>query len=309
MVRAWVTGAAGFIGSHLCRQLAGEGIAVAGIGHGSLPGELLAPLGLRHWINADIGAESLTQLLQDTGAPDQVYHLAGGSSVGSSFATPFEDYARTTVTTARLLDWLRTNAPQAKLVVISSAAVYGNTHDAPALETHTPSPESPYGYHKLAMELLCREYATLFGIKAVIVRLFSIYGEGLRKQLLWDVGMKLKSGTSPIVLGGTGHELRDWMHVADAARILQLSAGFASTTCPIFNGATGTGTAVLTVVAGLAAALHSKAEFHFSGSSRAGDPHALVADVGRIREAGMSDYIPLEEGLGRYAAWLDSRSP
>src|SRR5205807_5394499 len=115
------------------------------------------------------------------GLPDTVFHLAGGSNVGASLQAPFEDFTRTTHTTASLLEWLRINAPRCKLVTVSSAAVYGDTRAEPAEETRPVQPVSPYGYHKLMMEQLCQEYSQVFGLRTAILRLFSVYGEGLRK--------------------------------------------------------------------------------------------------------------------------------
>ena len=97
-------------------------------------------------------SEALDLLMAAQGTPDVVYHLAGGSSVGASLQAPSEDFRRTTISTALLLEWLRTKAPQAKLVCASSAAVYGDTGGLPATETYAPLPVSPYGHHKLMME-------------------------------------------------------------------------------------------------------------------------------------------------------------
>ena len=91
--RAWITGARGFIGRSLARHLADAGAEVAGVGHGHWPDAVAAGVGC--WVNADIHAASLDLLLARTGPPDVVYHLAGGSAVGPSFANPLEDFERT----------------------------------------------------------------------------------------------------------------------------------------------------------------------------------------------------------------------
>ena len=79
---------------------------------------------------------------------------------------------------------------------------------------------SPYGQHKLMMEQMCRSYAVTFGIRSTVARLFSVYGPYLRKQLLWDLCSRLRSGEQTLVLGGTGAEMRDWTDVRDVARFL-----------------------------------------------------------------------------------------
>src|SRR4029077_722043 len=141
-------------------------------------------------------------------------------AVGASLQAPLEDFTRTTNSTATLLEWLRNYSPRSKLVVASSAAVYGDTQGVPAAESRPPAPVSPYGYHCLMFEQLCQEYSQVFGLHTAVVRLFSVYGEGLRKQLLWDCAGKLVAPGERIELGGTGEEVRDWVHVDDAVAML-----------------------------------------------------------------------------------------
>ena len=140
-----ITGAHGFIGKHLARWLARQGHQVAGLGHGIWPASEASSWGVTHWLNGDIQSGNLRLLQQTSGTPDVVYHLAGGSSVGVALANPREDFTRTVATTAELLEWLRVDAPQARLVAVSSAAVYGSGHDGPIAEGATLAPYSPYG--------------------------------------------------------------------------------------------------------------------------------------------------------------------
>ena len=104
------------------------------------------------WLNGGIHASNLQQLLRDAGPPEYIFHLAGGSSVGASIDNPYEDFTRTVATTAELLEWMRLAARTARLVSVSSAAVYGAGHTGPIREEQALLPFSPYGYHKLMME-------------------------------------------------------------------------------------------------------------------------------------------------------------
>src|SRR5258708_6837896 len=104
---AWVTGARGFIGRRLVLALREQGFTVCGVGHGHLPVESWPQAGLASWLNSQVGGEALGQLATAHGLPDRVFHLAGGSTVGASLLAPFEDFTRTTYTTASLLEWLR----------------------------------------------------------------------------------------------------------------------------------------------------------------------------------------------------------
>jgi UDP-glucose 4-epimerase len=301
---AWVTGARGFIGRRLAVYLRHQGLVVCGIGHGHLPAESWGDAGLAAWSNSEINAEALGRLANEAGAPDLIFHLAGGSAVGASLNAPFEDFTRTTGTTARLLEWLRMHSPRSKLVVASSAAVYGDTGGVPAQESRGAAPVSPYGYHKLMMEQLCHEYSRVFGLQTAVLRMFSVYGEGLRKQLLWDCSVKLMQDAESIELGGTGEELRDWVHVDDAAAMMHRVAELASVDCPIFNGGSGVAVRVRDIVTLLSESLNRSVRVRFSGISRRGDPMVLVADAARLTSVGVSCRVPINLGVRRYADWF-----
>jgi UDP-glucose 4-epimerase len=302
-----ITGARGFIGKHLAQLLAVTGHQVAGIGHGTWPQFEAEASGVSRWVNSNVTPSNLRQLQQAAGTPDIVYHLAGGSSVGVAVANPLEDFARTVATTAGLLDWMRLDAPRAKLVAVSSAAVYGSGHTGRISEQGTLNPYSPYGHHKRLMEELCRSYAASYGIEVVVARLFSVFGSGLQKQLLWDLCTRLAAGTNPLTLGGIGEELRDWTDVRDVVRALMLLADRASSEVPVFNVGTGEATPVREIAAVLArlwAGNATPAPLSFSGQSRKGDPFSLVAEPSKIEKLGFKWRVPLEQGLADYVKWF-----
>ena len=302
MALAWVTGAAGFIGTALARHLAASGHRVAGIGGTPAPDMLAQGM---DWAPGLISEAALDRLLARTGMPDVIHHLAGGSSVGVSIDRPGEDFERTVTGSARLLEWLRTRECKAPVVVASSAAVYGVGHPGPIPVDAPANPCSPYGRHKQIMELLFRSYAESFGVKAVIARLFSVYGPGLRKQLLWDLCGKF-AGQGSVTLGGTGAELRDWIHIDDVVRLLADSAPSASVAVPVVNGGTGIATSVRDVAAAMVAALGGNAgAISFSGLSRPGDPFCLVAATA---PGAFDCQVPFAQGVAGYAAWYRSVS-
>jgi len=158
--------------------------------------------------------------------------------------------------------------------------------------------------HKQIAEELCLSYAKHFGISVAIVRLFSVYGIGLRKQLLWDACTKLLSG--PATFSGTGNETRDWLHVEDAARLL-LAVGFChSSSCLVINGATGFGVPTRQVVETIARAFGGVDRAQFSGLSRPGDPVHLVADMDGATALKWSPSHDLNVELARYLDWFKS---
>ena len=301
----WVTGANGFIGRHLVRALADAGHAVHGIGHGAFEDADRQRVGLGHWLNGEIDAANLNALAGKSGSPSTIFHLAGGSSVGLSIAQPFEDFSRTVYSTARLLEWLRGSAPECRLIVASSAAVYGAEHTGPIAESAELVPMSPYGQHKLMMEQLCRSYAVTFGIRSTVARLFSVYGPHLHKQLLWDICSRLQRDGSRLDLGGTGAEMRDWTDVRDVARLLVKIATLPQAeTFHIINGGSGRGTSVADIANMLTEHWGGGVAVRYSGIVRAGDPVSLVADDAGLRRLPFQWQIPVDRGLADYVTWF-----
>ncbi len=300
----WITGAAGFMGRYLARALADAGHVVHGVGHGALTESEKQLLGLRTWLNAEIDATSLNALAAH-GLPSKVFHLAGGSSVGLSIAHPLEDFSRNVVSTARLLEWLRGASPESLIVAVSSAAVYGADHRSPISESAAPAPMSPYGRHKLMMEQLCQSYSETFGTRALVARLFSVYGPKLRKQLLWDVCSRLHQDEQTLVLGGTGAEIRDWTDVRDITRLLTVIADQPQPEkFRIINGGSGRGTSVAEITGMLVRNWGADVAVRYSGIVRPGDPPSLMADDALLRQLRFNWQISLERGIADYVKWF-----
>lgn len=307
-VCSWVTGAAGFIGRHLLCHLAADGTRVAGIDLGSAQGAGLEKAATG-WRQERLSQATLTSLAEETGLPSTVYHLAGGSSVGASLADPYGDFAATVGGTAMLLDWLRSHAPTTRLVIVSSAAVYGDLHPGPIAEDAATSPFSPYGAHKFAMEAICRGWAGSFGLPVVAVRLFSVYGPGLTKQLLWDLCGKLEAGADPVRLGGTGEELRDWTHIDDVVRALAAAAELATPEMPVINAGSGQPGSVRRIAEAVTRAFdRDPACLSFTGESRPGDPFSLVAASGTLMAGGFDWRVDMDAGVADYVRWYRERT-
>ena len=307
----WVMGARGFVGGHVARAAADRGHVVLGLGHGAWLPDEAAAAGVSRWVNGEIDDANLDGLAEH-GLPDGIIHCAGGSSVGVSLAAPFEDYSRSVTSTARLLEWLRRRAPQCGLVLASSAAVYGGGAPEGIAESADCQPASPYGTHKLAAEVLVRGAVRSFGTRAAIIRPFSLYGEELRKQLIWDICQKLRLRPDGLQLGGSGAELRDFVHVSDAAaffinvldQLWSQPAGLV-----VVNCGSGRARTIREAASAVCEAWGAPFEPTFSGGERAGDPVHLVAKADHAMSLGFRESVAFEDGLRRYVTWFKQRYP
>lgn len=286
----WVTGANGFIGQQLVRELSASGAFVVGFGRGAG-----TPANCDLYIKGALCNGTFSQALELGGSPARVYHFAGGSTVGASIASPLNDFDSNVATTASLLEFLRCQAPGAGFLLASSAAVYGAGHRTAVTAESRLSPLSPYGQHKRIAEQLVHSYAENFGLRGTVLRIFSIYGPSIRKQLLYDVCFRLAGGEAPLVLSGTGDEVRDWLHVEDAVRSIVAAIDPDPGVVQVYNVASGTGTNIRTVASLVCAAWGSSSP-RFSGVVRSGDPQRLFADPSSL----LPNFVPeiqLADGL------------
>lgn len=294
----WVTGAKGFIGSHLSQALAKAGHRVVGFGRSETTQEFSTDRGFA------LSSQGFSSALGKFGPPSRVYHLAGGPTVGQSLTDPHGDFSSNVVTTEILLEVLRPFAQNVAVVLASSAAVYGAGHQAPIAVSDRVSPSSPYGHHKLMAEQLLHCHSNAFGLRATICRLFSIYGPGLRKQLLFDVCTQLtrtRDG-APLALGGTGNEQRDWLNVADLTAGLVGLPDPPAGTVMCHNMGSGEATSIRDMAVALVRAWGGGREVIFSKVSRPGDPFSLVADPESLPPH-FAPKVRIEEGLDVLVNW------
>jgi UDP-glucose 4-epimerase len=299
---AVVTGAGGFIGSHIAVSLARSGWTVVGIGTNRSGKAIHDAV---RWIESTVTDESLAQAAEPFGPPELVVHAAGGSSVGASLTDPQHDRARTVDSTAAVLEFVRRSKDRARLVVLSSAAVYGSAGVGPISESNSTAPVSPYGRHKQMSEALVRAAAEQDGLEAAIVRLFSVYGPGNAKQLLWDVTTRLLSSPPAITLSGHGGEIRDFLYIDDAVRLVACLAradGLAGGL--VVNGGTGMPVTVEQIATALRDAVGTPTDIQFNCVVREGDPQTLLADIAVARQLSFVPTVSLGEGVARYVEWV-----
>ena len=201
-----------------------------------------------------------------------------------------------------ILKYMRYINPNVKLIYLSTAGVYGAVKSLPITEGVELNPLSPYGQHKLEAEALCSDFSISNDIDTTVIRLFSIYGPGLKKQLLWDALNKIIQNDTEFF--GTGEELRDWLHVDDASSLIYTVAEADSEGYTILNGGSGNGVSVRDLLTKLFAFYGLSHSVNFSGLVRAGDPVGYLADISKAKALGWKPEVSLQSGLLNYVQWF-----
>jgi UDP-glucose 4-epimerase len=294
-----VTGVAGFIGRYIARYFNEQGWIV--IGTDSSASENSPRANLAAYYSLKLPDSALANILQEH-SPDVCIHCAGRASVGLSITDPIADFYSNTTLTFELLNALRSNAPECQFIFLSSAATYGNPATLPVSEAHPTKPLSPYGFHKLCSEQLCQEFTTIYGLRTSSVRIFSAYGPGLRRQVLWDICQKGLT-QNLVTLQGTGQESRDFIHALDIAKALFLITSNAPMQGEVYNLGSGREVTIAELAQILLDNLDYQGKLVFDGISPIGNPLNWQADISELVGLGFVPTVPLEQGLKVFANW------
>lgn len=234
---------------------------------------------------------------------DVCINCSGAADVPASLKNPFFDYRLNTDNVFKMLDSIKNFSPLCKFINLSSAAVYGNPEVLPIKEDSRLKPVSPYGWHKLHAENICREFFEVFGIETISLRIFSAYGEGIRKQLLWDVYQKSLQ-SNQIEFWGTGKESRDFIYITDLLQAIQVVIDNADFNGAAINVANGEEILVEEVISQTLLNLQWKGKYHFMGENRKGDPTRWLADIDKLLSLGYRREYTFKHGVLNYCKWL-----
>lgn len=313
-----VTGAAGFIGSHLVEALLADGRRVVGVDcftdyydrnrkRQNLTSALKQPE--FRLTEADLTTVDLAGLLQDV---ELIYHLAGQPGVRGSWGSQFDLYVRNNILATQHLLEAALQAGRIPLVYASSSSAYGNLPTMPLQEGMTPAPVSPYGVTKLAAEHLCRLYGAVHRLPTVALRLFTVYGPRQRPDMAFQRFLSAMLQDQEITVYGDGTQTRDFTYVGDVVRAFLLAGAFARDSwrpdC-LFNIAGGSRVSLSAVLA-LISAIAGRQPRVRHAEAQAGDVCDTWADT-RLAAAslGFCAQTPLADGLKRQWQHLSQKSP
>ena len=308
-MKALVTGAAGFIGSHLSEALTASGADVIGVDcftdyYGrDVKERNLSLLRARPgftFVEAELQAAPLGQLLEGV---THVFHLAAQAGVRKSWGADFRVYTSHNIdATQQLLEAVK-GRPLHRFVYASSSSVYGDVATIPMREDAYLQPLSPYGVTKLAAEHLCHLYYANHGVPTVSLRFFTVYGPRQRPDMAFHRFIRAALTGQPITLYGDGGQTRDFTYVSDIVAA-NLAAGDRGTPGAVYNIGGGSRVSVnetLDLVGKLTGRpLNVRRE-----AAQKGDMRDTFADTSRARaELGFHPRFPLERGLAEECTWL-----
>ena len=301
-MRCLVTGAAGFIGSAICVRLLAEGHEVVGIDCFTdyYPREIketriapLRPLPGFTFVKGDILTTDLVPLAEGA---TYIFHEAAQAGVRASWGSTFEIYTNNNVlATQRLLEAARVTKP-AKFVYASSSSVYGEGRDRPTREDDPTRPISPYGVTKLAGEHLCHLYGKSFGVPAITLRYFTVYGPlGRPDMSVWRFTLAMLRDEE-IVVYGDGTQSRGFTYIDDvvAANLAAARSSYAGTA---FNVGGARAATVRQLIRAIARILDAKPKVRYEPFAK-GDARHTRADMSRARRMlGLRAPVSLRKGL------------
>ena len=309
MRRVLVTGAAGFIGSHVSRALLGRGVSVRGVDAftdyyaRSLKEANVADIIGRddfELIETDLATAETAHLLDGM---DAVCHLAAQAGVRASWGKSFETYIDCNIrSTQRLLEAAKELALE-RFVCASSSSVYGETKDLPMRESGRTNPVSPYGVTELAAENLAVLYHRSYGVPTVSLRFFTVYGPGQRPDMAFHRFIRAALEDEPITVYGDGEQTRDFTYVDDIVRgtVSALEDGPPG---EVLNLGGGSRVTLNAAIATIESALGTSIRRRYVAKARGDVTDTLAANEKAVREIGFTPEVGLDEGIRAQCAWM-----
>ena len=302
MKTAIITGVAGFLGPYVAKELTERNYRVIGVDIHPADHVRVPFLGVEEYFAIRLPSQALDLLLTKE-KPHVIIHAAGPSSVAGSFSDPMDDFDGSVGVLFGILNAVKRLANHCKVVICSSAAVYGNPTFLPVSEDAPPDPISPYGYHKLMCEMALAEFARIYGLKGCGIRIFSAYGRGLRRQVVWDLSKKIVESQT-VRLIGTGEETRDFIHASDIACAVGVILEKARFEGEVYNLASGQQTQISHLAHLLVDSLARNNVLEFDNCPRPGDPLKWWADIRRVSQLGFRPLVSIEAGIQDFARWF-----
>lgn len=304
-----VTGAAGFIGSSLCKRLLNQEIEVIGIdSFVDYYPRILKEKNIENlkktskfvFIEGDLLDLNLSDIISNG---DYIFHQAAQAGVRASWGRDFYIYTENNIRATQQLLEVCKEEKIAKLIFASSSSVYGDCSDIPMCENSIPSPVSPYGVSKLASEQLCYLYWKNFNVPVVSLRYFTVYGPRQRPDMAFNKFITALLKDKEIIMYGDGEQTRDFTYIDDIvnANILTMNKGQDGSVYNIGGGSRVSMNEVIEVLAKISGRIPKIKQLE----TQKGDMRHTLADITKAQSAlGYKPTVRIEEGLEKEYIWL-----
>ncbi len=293
-----ITGVNGFIGSHMAQKCLLDGYDVVGI-------DIMSTSSIDDitYFQLNLYEDSIDDIL-NVNKPFALIHCAGMADVNYSVQHPDSDFISNVVISRKVLYSIKDTSEKTRVIFLSSAGVYGNPIKSPINEKHEKIPISPYALHKILVENICEYFVRQYDIDIRILRIFSAYGVGLKKQIFWDMGQKIRK-YNKLELFGTGNETRDFIYIDDLVRVIQLVMETERAKEITYNVANGIEISIKNVAEVFCDKCGLPREMiFFNQCDRLGNPINWCADINRIKNLGYEPKIDINVGIEKYVGWL-----
>ncbi|MBU7582796.1 MAG: NAD-dependent epimerase/dehydratase family protein [Nostoc sp. TH1S01] len=311
MTKIIVTGAAGFIGSHIAEVLLQQGEEVIGIDEfNDYYDPVLKRKNVSHlscWpnfklIEGNIQFLDWQTLLQDV---EIIYHQAAQAGVRASWGQGFRAYTERNINSTQVLLEAAKDAKNLKrLVFASTSSVYGDAETLPTHESTHPHPVSPYGITKLAAERLCGLYQKNFDVPIVSLRYFTVYGPRQRPDMAFHKFFKAVLQDEAIPIYGDGQQTRDFTFVSDVVAANLAAASEANAVGKILNIGGGSRVVLTEVLDTMAEIVGQPIKKNYIEKAM-GDARHTAADISQAQKVlGYQPQVPLREGLAQEWQWV-----
>jgi UDP-glucose 4-epimerase len=293
-MKTLIIGSKGFIGSHVLSYFKSMSLPVLGC-------DVVTEYDDSNHIQIDATNSDFHDIFKNNEIVNCI-NCSGAASVPLSLENPLKDFNLNTLNVFKILDAIRQYQPNCKFINLSSAAIYGNPDQLPIKENFNFKPVSPYGLHKMQAEQICMEFYHFYQVKTCSLRIFSAYGEGLKKQLLWDLFQKFKNNEI-IELFGTGHETRDFIYIDDIVQAIICCVNSADFVGEAINIANGEELSIKTIATLFNNEFGANKNIIFNNQTKKGDPLNWKADISKLQKLEYKKTVSIEEGIKNYIEW------
>lgn len=290
-----ITGSHGYIAKNIAKKLRNN-FNVYGIGRGKWKKKDYKKWGYLDQINGDLTKKNLSRYNFKF---DFIIHCAGSRLVGLTRKVDFINNVKSTIS---LIDFIKKNQSKTKIIFMSSYSIYGNDYKNLISENFSTKPVSVYAINKKKAENLLLNFSKKNKSHLMILRIASLYGNGLKKQLIYDACLKISKGLNNFY--GTGREKRDFIHISDLVNIVLYFCIKGFSNVNIINCGSGKGRQIKDVIKLISSSFKMRKKIIFNRKKLNSNPIKLISNIRKLKKIGLKPNKDFRIGVKQYVKWF-----